>query len=142
MNGCFRRLLLEAANVANETTRTVRPARLADIAAVQDQPMMGMALALRRHHRLEHALDFGGGLAGSETGAVADPEDMGVDGDGGLAECRVEDDIGGLAADAGKRFEGGPVARHRPAMLLDQRLRECDHIPGLGAVEADRADMI
>src|SRR4029079_136999 len=116
MSGWFRRLLLEAADVADETARAFRPARLADIAAVQDQPMMGMALALRRHHGVEHLLDLGRGLAGSEAGAVADPEQMGVDGDGRLAEGGVEDDIGGLAADAGQRLEGGAIARNLPAM--------------------------
>jgi CysZ protein len=127
---------------ANETAWAFRPARLADIAAVQDQPMMGMALALRRHHGVEHLLDLGRGLAGSEAGPVADPEQMGVDGDGRLAEGGVEDDIGGLAADAGQRLEGGAIARNLPAMPLDQHLRERDHVLGLGAVEPDRADMV
>ena len=78
--------------------------------------MMGMGVALRRHRCVEHLLDLERGLAGSEAGAVADAEEMGVDGDGRLAEGDVEDDIGGLAADAGQRLEGLAIARNLPAM--------------------------
>src|SRR6187200_1153156 len=137
MNGC-RRLLLEAANVANEAARALGAARLADIAAVQNQPMVSMALALGRHDGVEHALDLGRGLAGGKAGAVANPEQMGVDRNSGLAEGGVEDNIGGLAPDAWQGLECGAVARHLAAMPLDQCLRERNHIPCLDAVEADR----
>src|SRR5690242_8962239 len=128
MNGCSGRLLLEAADVADEAARALGAARLADIAAVQDQPMVSMALAVGRHDGVEHALDLGRGPAGGEASAVANPEQMGVDGNSGLAEGGVEDNIGGLAPDAGQSLEGGAVVRHLAAMPLDQRLRQRNHI--------------
>jgi len=51
---------------------------------------------------LEPGLHFIDILAGGEAGAVAHAEDVGVDRESLLAESRVEDDVGGLAADAGK----------------------------------------
>ena len=52
----------------------------------------------------EHVLDLARRPARRQPGAVADAEQMRVDGDGRLAEGDVEHDIGGLAADAGQRF--------------------------------------
>ena len=46
-----------------------------------------------------------GVLARREAGAVGDPEDVGVDREGLLAERGVEHDVGGLAADPGQRLE-------------------------------------
>jgi hypothetical protein len=44
-------------------------------------------------------------LAGGEAGAVAHSENVGVDGEGFLAERGVENDVRGLAADAGERLQ-------------------------------------
>jgi hypothetical protein len=69
---------------------------------VEDQPVVGVAAEGPRDDLLELRLDFVDILAGRETGPVADPEDMGVDREGLLAERSIEDDVRGLAADAGK----------------------------------------
>ena len=55
-----------------------------------------------RDDSVELGFDLLRRLAGREAGAVADPEDVGVDGEGFFAERGVEDDVRGLAADAGK----------------------------------------
>ena len=53
------------------------------------------------HDLLEPGLDLVDGLAGRESGAVADAEDVGVDRKRLLAERGVEDHVGSLAADPG-----------------------------------------
>ncbi len=55
-----------------------------------------------RDDLFELGLDVINGLARREAGAVADAEDMSVDGKGFLPESSVEDDVCGLAADAGE----------------------------------------
>ena len=71
---------------------------------------------------LELRLDLVDILARREAGAVADAEDVRVDRERLLAECRVEDDVGGLAADAGERLKLLAGARDLTIMLLDQCL--------------------
>ena len=62
--------------------------------------MVGVAAERLRDDLFELRLDFVDVLAGREAGAVADAEDVGVDGEGLLAERGVEDDVGGLSSDA------------------------------------------
>ena len=61
---------------------------------------MCVAAERLRHDLVELGLDGVDRLARREPGPVADAEDVGVDGERFLAERRVEDDIGGLAANA------------------------------------------
>jgi hypothetical protein len=68
---------------------------------VQDQPVVRVAAEGLWHDLLELRLDGVDRLAGRESGAVADPEDVGVDGERLLAEGGVEHDVGGLAPDSG-----------------------------------------
>ena len=69
---------------------------------MQNQPVVCVAAEGLRHDLFEPGLDLIDILAGGEAGAVADPENVGVDRECLLTERGVEDDIGGLAADAGK----------------------------------------
>src|SRR4051794_30148375 len=99
------RLALELAQVADEALRAAGFAREAHIAAMQDQPVMRVLQELRRR-RLEKLLfHFNDILSGREPCAVRDAEDVRVDGHGGLAEGRVEDDVGRLAPDAGQALQ-------------------------------------
>ena len=84
-----------------------------------------------------HLLD---GFAGSKAGAIADPEDMGVDGEGFLTKGRVEHDIGSLSANAGKILQLFPSSWNLAAVALDERLAECNDILGLRVEKADRLD--
>src|SRR5690606_1474617 len=68
-----RRLVLVAADVADRAMRVVRRARLADITAVQDQPVVGIAQILLRDHAHQDVLDRTYGLSGRQAGAVGDP---------------------------------------------------------------------
>src|SRR5262249_30979448 len=53
-----------SAQIGDQTLLAQRSARQADITAVQNEPMMGMAFVLRRHYAVELALDLEGRLAG------------------------------------------------------------------------------
>ena len=64
--------------------------------------MVRVAPERLRHDPFELRLDLVDRHSRGEAGAVADAEDVGVDGEGFLAERGVEDDVGGLAADAGE----------------------------------------
>ena len=72
---------------------------------MQNQPVVGVAAEGLRNDLFELGFDLIDVLAGGEAGAVAHSENVGVDGEGFLAERGVEDDVRGLAADAGKFLE-------------------------------------
>jgi hypothetical protein len=117
-------------------------ARLADIAAVQDQPVMRVAHVLRRNHAHPAQLDLERRLARRQAGAVGDAEDVRVDGHGRLAEGHVEHDIGGLAPDAGQRLQRFAVV---PALRRHARrsaLRQRDDVLRLVAKQADGLDVL
>ena len=59
-----------------------------------------------------------------------------------LAERGVEDDIGGLAPDAGQRFEQVAVLRHLAAVAVDEDLRGGDDVLRLGVEQADGLDVL
>jgi hypothetical protein len=88
----------------------------------------------------ELRFDLVDSLAGRETGAVADSEYVGVDGEGFLAECGVEDDVGGLAADAGQFLQLVPRAGNLAAKPIDQGLAQRNDVLGLGVEQANRLD--
>ena len=81
---------------------------------MQDKPMVGVTFILRRHDLLQFRFDVERGLAGCQPGPIADAEYMGIDRDRRLAEGNIEDDIRGLAADAGQGLQRFARARHLP----------------------------
>lgn len=113
----------------------------AGVAAVEDEVVVGVVEEGLGDALQEAVLDGAGGGAGGEAGAVGDAEDVGVDGDGGVAEGDVEDDAGGLAADAGQGFEGGAVLGNLAAVVVEEGLGEGGDVPGFGLPEADGADV-
>ena len=86
--------------------------RLADIAPMQDQPVMGMAQILFGNDFQQSLLDLQRSLSGRQPGAVSKTKEMRIDGDGGFAENDVENHIGGLAPDAGQGFQSFALARN------------------------------
>ena len=82
------RLRRKAAEIGDDAVGTARLARDADVAPVQDQPVMGVKLVLVRHDGFETVLDLARDFAGREAGAISDPEDMRVDRDRGLRRTR------------------------------------------------------
>ena len=84
---------------------------------------MRVAAERLRNDLFELGLDLIDRLPGREARAVADSEDVRVDRERLLAERGVEDDVGGLAADAWKFLEMFSISRHLAAEPVDQRLR-------------------
>ncbi len=108
----FRAAAQALAEMGDGAGRAVGLARLADIAAMQDQPVMGVALEFRRYFLFQRQFNRQRRFARREAGPVGDPEDMGVDRDGRLAEGDVEHHIGGLAPDAGQFLQRLARRRH------------------------------
>ncbi|MNI91457.1 hypothetical protein D3C73_1491200 [compost metagenome] len=65
---------------------------------------MGIEQIILGYEPEQFFLDFQYRLAWSDTGAIADPENMRVDRHGGLAEGCIEYHVGGLAANTGQRL--------------------------------------
>jgi len=107
---------------------------------VQDQPVVGVSAERLRDDLLEPGFDFIDGLARREAGSVADSEDVRVDGEGLFPERGVENDVGGLAADAGQLLKLLARSRDLALVIVDQRLAERDDVLGLGVEEANRPD--
>lgn len=99
--------------------------------------MMGVLKILLRRDLHEPAFNLERRLAGAEPSSVGDAEDMGVDGYGRLAESGVEDDIGGLAPDAGEDFKRFAGLRYAALMALDQEPGHGDDVSRLGPPQAD-----
>ena len=73
-----------------------------------------------RDDLLQLRLDFVDRLARREPRAIADPENVGVDCKGLLAERRVEHHVGGLAAHARQRLQRLARTGHLAAVLRHQ----------------------
>jgi hypothetical protein len=142
--GCWRRGLgLIAAQVRHRATPAFGFACLADIAAVQDQPVMRVSAEGGRARALSSfQLDRERRLARREAGAVADAEDMGVDREGFRAEGGVHHDIGGLAADAGQGVQHVAVLRNLAAEIAHQNFGQGDDVLRLGVEQADGLDVL
>src|SRR5580700_10241269 len=139
---CVHRLARPFAEVGDDALLAQRPAGHAGITAVQDQPVMGVQPVALRHDFQQLHFDVERGLADRQPGAIANAEDVGVDGDGRLAEGDVEHDVGGLAADARQGFQRLAVVRNFAAVFFNELARKTDDIFGLGAKKADGLDQI
>src|SRR6266566_253823 len=111
-------LLRPFAQMGDDAAVTGGFGRLADVAAVQNQPVVRVNFVMVGHHLIELHLHFERREPGRKPGAVADAEDMRIDRDGRLAERLVEHYVGALAPDAGQRLERFALARHLAAMPL------------------------
>src|SRR6476620_12640494 len=131
-------LLPVFAQVEDQALRAAGLAREAHVAPVQDEPVVGVFQVLGRRE-LQKFVFYGNNIfSWSETGAIRDAEDVGVDRHGGLAERGVQHHVRGLAADAGQALERLAAARNLAVVLIQHDLRERDHVLRLGAEQADR----
>ena len=117
-------------------------ARLAHVAPVQDQPMVGMAQVPGGRAGEQAVLDFARRFSGCKAGAIADAEHVGIDGQRRLAEGDVQDHVRGLAPDPGQGFQRRAIMRHPAAVPVDQDFRKRDDVGGLGVVKADGLDVV
>ena len=84
--------------------------------------MVGVAFPMIGGPLYQPLFDFQRRLSRRQAGAVGNPEDMGVDGDGRLAEGDVEHHVGGLAPDPRQCLELLPVAGNLAPVFVDQDL--------------------
>ena len=108
------------AEVGDRAFLAARPARDADVAAVQDQPVVGAGLQVVGDDSHELRLHLVRRLASGQAQAMAHTEDVGVDGDGGLDAQFVQHHRGGLAPDARQGLQLLPLQR-RLAAVLDRK---------------------
>ena len=104
--------------------------------------MVCVAAERLRDNLVELGFDLVDGFARCQPRSVADPEDVRVDREGFLAERRVEDNVGGLAADSRQRLQLLAGSRHLAAVIADQRLAERDDVLRLGVEQADGLDRL
>ena len=126
----------------DRAVRAIGPARLADVAAEQDQPVVGVPAEPGGRRCDEAVLHRPGGLAGCQSRAIGHPEDVRVDGDRRLAEGRVQHHVRGLPPHARQRLEGLPVAGHLAAVLVEEGPAGAQDVPGLRVEQADRPDVL
>src|SRR5688572_20436138 len=132
----------ELAQVANEALRAPRLSRQANVAAMQDEPVVRVLQVLGRRELEELQLDLERVLPGRDSGAVGDPEDVCIDRYGRLPERRVQDHVRSLAAHARQCLEGFAILRHGATVSFKQDLRKRDHVLRLHAVETDALDVL
>src|SRR5437868_2293125 len=80
---------LELAKVADDALRASGLAREARVAAVKDEPVVRVLHVFGRGEFYEPVLDFARILARGQAGSIGNPEDMGIDRNGRLAERGV-----------------------------------------------------
>lgn len=103
--------------------------------------MVGIPAETGRHQPCQAVLDLADGPSWGEPQPIGDPKDMGIDGDGRFAKGGIQDDVGGLAPNPWERQEMGPVSWDLAIVVAHQLLAGPDDMAGLGAIEADAADI-
>src|SRR2546428_3489930 len=132
----------EFAQIADQAVRTAGLACQADVAPMQDQPMVRVLQVFWRGEFEQPLLDLQRILARSDAGAVGDAKDVRVDRHRRLAECRVEHHVRGLAADAEQALDRFAARGNFAAVMLEQDFRQRHHVFRLGAVKPDSADFL
>src|SRR6266513_1317518 len=112
--------------VVTDGTLIAERLRLADAPAMQDLHVRGKRPHLLRQEAAQLLFDFDGIVAFRDPDAVRDAQHVTINGQAGHAERVAEDDMRGLASDAGQRGELLHVRRHLAAMLRHELLRHPD----------------
>ena len=137
-----RSFLSPLTHLIDQALAAFRFARHAGIAAMQDQPVVGVLFVLIGDEFQQALFDFQDVFAGRQAGAVGYPEYVGIHGNGGLAEGGIEDDVCRFPADPGQFFQCLPVLRHIAGMGIDQDMAGFDNVFGFCIVQADRSDIL
>ena len=104
--------------------------------------MVAVKGELRRYHLEQLLLDGIHRVTWGEASAVADAEDMRIDGDGRPTEGGVKHHIGRFAPNAGQGFQGLTIFRDLAAMQIQQQAAGLDDIFGLAVIQADGLNML
>ncbi len=103
--------------------------------------MVGLGAKTRRDEARQTVLDGPYGAPRGQPQAVGHPEDMGIDGDRGLAEGGIQDHVRGLATDARQGLQCRAPVGDPPAVVADQALAGGEDVARLGVIESDAADI-
>src|SRR5215475_9195357 len=136
------RLFRPAAEIVYQTHLAARLACKASIAAVQDEPVMRMRHEFGRYDLLKAKFDLERRLAWCQSRPIGYSEHVSVDCKRVLAIGHVEHDVSSLAPCSGKLLDFGARARHLAAEILDQLVRERNHVLGLVAIQPNRLDVV
>jgi len=93
-----------------------------------------------RHDLFEPELDLKRVFSRRQAGAVGNTEDVRVDRERLLPEGGIQDDVGGLAADARQLLQLLASPGYLSIMIADQRFGQSNDVLGLGVEQADRLD--
>src|SRR5208337_4084686 len=115
--GRWRGLWFELAQICDDAAPALGLFRLADISAVQDEPVMDVADEFGSCNALKAEFHLQRIFAGRKPRSVGDAKDVSIDRDGWLPEGHIQDDIRGLAANAGQLLKGLAVLRDFAAVL-------------------------
>src|SRR5207247_8144075 len=94
-----------------------RAARLAYVASVKDQPMVGVVAKLLGRELEQLSLDLFRSFARRESRTIGDAEYVGVDRDGWLTKGHVEHHIGALATHARQSHQRFSLSGNFAAVL-------------------------
>lgn len=116
--------------------------RLAGITAVENQPVVRALAVFLWSGAQQFSLHFEGRFARRQSGAVADPKNMRIDGDGWLTKCRVQYHVGGFAPNTRQRFQIFSVFGQLTGVPFEQQLTGFQNISGLGVEQTYRSDVL
>lgn len=117
-------------------------AGFAGVAAMQDEPVMGVEHEFIGHAFEQVLLDLIDIFARREAGAVGNAEDMCIHGHCGLAEDDVQNNIGGFAPDAGEFDQIFAGLGDFACVITNQDFGHGDDVFGLIVVQADCFDVL
>src|SRR5579859_934709 len=131
------RLGLELAQVTNQAGRARGTRSLANVAPMQDEPVVRVAAEFLGHEFQQALFHLDHVGSGRDAGAIGDAEDVRIHRDRVLAERGIQNDVRGFAPDSGEAFEIVPVRWHFATEFFQQQRAGCEDIFGFRAVQAD-----
>src|SRR5262245_32061124 len=134
-------LLPEFAQVADHASRAAGLAREADVAPVQDQPMVRVLEELGGRELEELLLHLERVLVWREPGPIGDAEDMRIYRYRQLPEGGIEDHVRGLAAHPRQPLERLALGRHLASVLFHEDLGEGHEVLRFRAVQPYRPNV-
>ena len=131
-----------AAKISHNALIAMGLAGRANVAAMQNQPVMGIFQKGFRDVLQQLFLHGQRRFTGRQACSVRNPENMGVNRDGGFAKCGIEYDIGGFAPHARECLQRFSLSRHFSVVLVEQDAASLDDIGCLGVEQANGANVI
>ena len=128
------------AELRNRAVEAVGALRLADVAAVQQKPVVGFVAQFWRYVFCESGFHFEWCFTLSQAYAVGNTEHMGVNGDCGFAENCAHDHVGCFSPHAGKRGEVGHVVGHFAVEFVNEHGSHGLQVLSLGVGVRNTAD--